>query len=116
VNAETEKLVRELIDVIGQDKTEAHRNAFIVLAAGRRWSKAKIARYLGVTRARVGQKLEKLENYGYEKGELTPVLNAMLPATRERAKPGTHDALVSFKPEEWADPDLAVRLVELAEQ
>ena len=62
----TTKQVNKLLNELegsGLSAVDAHRSAFAALAFSRGWSKAKIGRFLGISRARVGQKIDKLWLY-----------------------------------------------------
>jgi len=57
------KLVKEFETQVGLTSTDSRRSAFIALAYNRGWPSARIGRYLGVSRARVGQRVEKQRRY-----------------------------------------------------
>jgi hypothetical protein len=99
-------LVREFQEVLGLEPVDAHRSAFTALAFfNRRWTKAKIGRYLGISRARVEQKVNKYVDHA--KGDKMPVLarvvgeqtNGHLPKREKNLR----DALVEYTPDDWQD-------------
>lgn len=107
------RLVLELQDVVGLDPVDACRSAFTALAVGRGWSKARVGRYLGISRARVGQKVEKLEHYAFAYGERAPGLQAVVarfglqhPAAAGLSPP------VAFDVADWDDLGFARRLID----
>lgn len=104
------RLVGELETRLGLDETEARRAAFVVVAYSRKWSKSKIARYLGITRARVGQRVKKFLAY-HESGswpnvsvflaDIDPVANGF----------ESKHLQVAFSPDAWQDCGLANALL-----
>ena len=98
-----ERLVLELQKGLGLSPVDARRAAFVVLATTQKgWRKAKIARFLGVTRARVGQRVARLERYATEDTRY-PVLEQMFSDAVELEKIGAADTTVAFKPDDWED-------------
>lgn len=106
------KLVAEFRDVIGLDAVDASRSAFTALAVSKGWTKARIGRYLGISRARVGQKVDKLEHYAI--AQRVPVLKATLakaPAKATNAgSPG-----IGFHADDWQDESFALGLLQLVD-
>lgn len=101
-------LVKELI-AIGQVPTDAYRNAFVALAVAKGWTKARVAAWLGISRARVGQKYDKLAYYATHRSDC-PVLTAVIEkAEKTEAKNG--GSLVGFQATDWDDLDTASGLL-----
>lgn len=105
----TDRQISELLaelEAHGLGAVDAHRSAFAALAYSRGWSKAKIGRFLGISRARVGQKIDKLWLYANS----CPTLDAMLqepPASYSDA-----DFSVGFEADDWQDIEFARALVD----
>lgn len=105
----TEKQVSKLLAELeghGLSAVDAHRSAFAALAFSRGWSKAKIGRFLGISRARVGQKIDKLWLYANS----CPTLEAML--EQEPAEYADADFAVGFEANDWQDIEFARALVD----
>jgi hypothetical protein len=99
-----DSLLGEFTDVIGLEPVDAARSAFTALAVARGWTKARVGRYLGISRARVGQKVDKLEHYAFTHGDKTPVLTGLMDqATRRAPARAAMDGLVEFTIEDWSD-------------
>ncbi len=102
---EINKLISEL-EGHGLGAVDAHRSAFAALAYSRGWSKAKIGRFLGISRARVGQKIDKLWLYA----NACPTLNGLL--EEDPAKYRDADFAVGFTADDWQDIEFARALVD----
>lgn len=107
-------LVRELVESVGLEPVDAHRSAFTALACSAGWTKARVGRYLGISRARVGQKMDKLLHYATTLSD-TPVLTAtMRQAMRTpptKSEKGDAQDAVGYGVEDWEDLAFAEALV-----
>jgi hypothetical protein len=106
---EAEKLEQEFEQRLKLNPVEAHRATFVVLALSKGWRHARIARYLGVTRHRIGQRAERYQQYAAS-GEfpaLTGFLNGNTPAPTSES-----EVHVEFRPEDWQDLTFAVGLID----
>ena len=104
------RLVSELQGNLALSDVDARRAAFVPLALKAGWSKARIARYLGVSRARIGQKVRKYEEYARRSEAntyptLQQVLSDLPDAVDEETVP------VKFKPADWNDEQFAIELL-----
>jgi hypothetical protein len=106
------RLLDELVGTVGLDATDAHRAAFVAFAMSKGWTKARIGRYLGISRARVGQKVDKLEDYAATK-DVPTLKRVMAVADTVRSERRETDDLVEYGPSDWEDQDFARRLVEM---
>lgn len=106
---EIDELIAEAEDELGLGRADAARMLFVALAKGQGWTNARISRYLGVSRARVGQKVARNAIY-IEQHKLPKLKKALqhqvVEATEEKAA-------VTFPAESWADRDFAVGVVKL---
>jgi hypothetical protein len=109
---DADKLVRELSEKIGLEAVDAHRSAFTALACSSGWTKARVGRWLGISRARVGQKVDKLLYYATTRKDVPTLTRVMTTAANIRASRSDYDDLVAYEPEEWDDLDLARRLID----
>jgi hypothetical protein len=100
-------LVAELTGPVGLGAVDAHRSAFIALSCAQGWTKARIGRYLGVSRARVGQRFDKLLHYATTLDTVPRLTEQMQRAVRVTPRRGEYDDLVEFKVEDWQDLDFA---------
>lgn len=107
-----ERLITELTDKVKLDPVDAHRAAFAALAASKGWTKARIGRYLGISRERVGQKLDKLAHYAATRRDLPTLKAAMRKAAATPAQRRASDDLVAFEVSYWEDLDQARRLID----
>lgn len=110
---EADRLIREFEEKLGQNVVDAHRNAFTALAMRRGWSKARIGRYLGISRARVGQKVEKLEHYVHSQRGIPTLKRVMTQADDVRPVRSPHDQTIEWQGDDWADLTFARSAVEL---
>ncbi len=100
-------LVAELSEKVGLDAVDAHRSAFTALACSKGWTKARVGRWLGISRARVGQKFDKLLHYATTRDD-TPVLTTtMRLAVRTPARRTEYDDVVAYSVGQWNDLDFA---------
>jgi hypothetical protein len=110
--SKVDRLVAELRG-FGLSDVDAHRAAFCTLALADGWSKARIGRYLGVSRARVGQKVEKLNDYTFDDRVKTPTLNRLM-SVADSARPWLgRDGMVEFEPDAWEDIEFARSLCDI---
>lgn len=100
---QTAKLVAEFQANLGLSEVDAQRAAFCVLAARRGWSKARTGRYLGVSRARVHQRMLKYQVYA-ESGQFPELAKVMDMGNRKPKDPDSGETSVSFTPQHWDDP------------
>lgn len=109
-------LVGELEAVAHLSRVDAQRAAFVAIALAQGWTKVRIGRWLGISRARVGQKVEKLEQYAYVgKRKRAPVLvKLMARASKTDAQPTARDGVIQFQPEDWNDEEFALGLLRRA--
>lgn len=104
-------LIAELTEKVGLEPVDAHRSAFTALACSAGWTKARVGRYLGISRARVGQKVDKLLHYATTRSD-TPVLTAtMRQAVRTPPVRTEYDELIEFDQADWEDLDFARGLI-----
>ncbi len=104
---DAEALIRELTEQVGLDAVDAHRSAFTAIACSKGWTKARVGRWLGISRARVGQKFDKLLHYATTRDD-TPVLTAtMRKATRTKPRQTELDVVVEHHAADWLDEDFA---------
>lgn len=104
----TDRLIAEFTQTIGLEATDAHRSAFVAFAVSKGWSKARIGRYLGISRARVGQKVDKLEHYAHSCP--VPTLKALMQASPARST--TDERIVQYEPDDWTDLEFARALID----
>lgn len=104
---DAEALIQELTDRVGLDAVDAHRSAFTAIACSKGWTKARVGRWLGISRARVGQKFDKLLHYATTRDD-TPVLTTtMRKATRTIPRQTELDVVVEHHANDWLDEDFA---------
>lgn len=103
------KLVQELRGPLGLNEVDALRAAFTVLAVRQGWSKARIGRYLGISRARVHQRVGKYESYAAASG--FPVLKKTLNGKTPKPDHNGPDLAVSFHRSDWEDEDFAAGML-----
>lgn len=108
-----DRLIAEFTDKIGLEVVDAHRVAFTALAVDRGWTKARIGRYLGISRARVGQKVEKLEHYAATVSAVPTLKALMRHAKTVKAERRDSDDLVRYDAKDWASLEFARSLVDL---
>lgn len=102
LNEDAACLVQEFqAQVPGLTEADAYRSAFAVFALRLGWSKAKIGRYLGISRARVGQRIDRCQEYARGDAPM-PVLRRLLLDVEEAAA-GPDDVPVSFAQDDWKD-------------
>lgn len=120
-------LVSELRFYCGLDDFDARRAAFCALAYNRGWSGARIARYLGVSRARADERIEVMYQYAglpprtpggqKKRGKTSLRYNFNVPELRkvlESAQPSQHGELsVSFEIEDWRDEEFSTGMLEM---
>jgi hypothetical protein len=105
-------LITELQAQANLSEVDAYRAAFAALALADGWSKARIGRYLGISRARVGQKIDKL--FDYTLHVEVPQLKAVLACASEaKAQQDAAARMVEFKPEDWRDLEWARQMCEI---
>lgn len=105
-------LIRELTERVGLEPVDAHRSAFTALACSEGWTKARVGRWLGISRARVGQKFDKLLHYATTRDD-TPVLTeTMRKAVRTKAIASPYDHVVNHADTEWDDIAFARAMIE----
>ena len=100
--------MKELAETLQLSDVDAHRAAFAVLAVSEGWPKARIGRWLGISRARVGQRVEKYTKYAETRTDM-PKLQLAL----SNQKPVQRDTQrsVGFNQEDWQDLDFAVEML-----
>lgn len=113
---ETADLLRELTEEIKLEPVDAHRSAFTALACARGWTKARTGRYLGISRARVGQKVDKLLHYATTLETVPTLTRTMRRAVRMVPARGNMDAVVEFRADDWNDLEFARQMVDWLEQ
>jgi hypothetical protein len=97
---------------VGLDLVDAHRSAFVAFACSQGWTKARIGRYLGISRARVGQKVDKLEHYASETTGVPTLKAVMRKCETVKSTRRESDDLVVYTFDDWRDVEFARRLVE----
>lgn len=93
------RLVAEFQTKLGLSDVDSRRAAFVVLAVAAGWRKSRIARYLDVSRNRIGQRVKRYETYA-ESGtwpEITSLLTDP-PVPTEKENGGSK---ISFSKKEW---------------
>ena len=116
-DAESIPLVREFEEVVGLESVDAYRSAFTALAVAKGWTKARVGRYLGISRARVGQKVEKLEHYAFVYGDRTPELQAAVKQfsvvrPKPKGKKVKPRGVAAFEVQDWNDLVFARHLID----
>lgn len=107
------RLVTEL-EQIGLSAVDAHRGAFTALAVSKRWPDARIGRYLGVTRARVGQRVDKLQEYAAR--EDCPLLGSINWAADRKGKNAAPKVpSVAYEQRDWVDIEFAQSLLDIVD-
>lgn len=101
-------LIGEFRDHVGLTETDAYRSAFCALAVNRGWSSARVGRYLGISRARVGQRVEKLRQYTESRDDMPVLTTLMAQPTAPTLGP---DLPVAFEPSAWADREFALGIL-----
>lgn len=97
-----QRLVGELQTKLNLSDVDSRRAAFVVLSIAKGWKKARIARYLDVSRARVGQRVEKYQEY-QQTGDWPELSKYNLD---EKSDEG-NSFNVSFSRKDWEDTDFA---------
>ena len=82
-----------------------------MLARERNWSDARIGAFLGITRARVGQKMRQYERYANRVPHKMPTVAEIM--RQDRPKPPRESALVAFKQEDWEREDFALEVLRM---
>ena len=106
---ENEVIVQELRDA-GLDEVDAWRAVFIMRAAASCWTNARIARQLGVSRERIGQRRARLRQIAEERGGRIAKAVTAMDAASPVARP--NDSLLSTPRDWWSDIDFARGMVE----
>jgi hypothetical protein len=105
VDGRVERLVHELQEQAGLNEVDAYRAAFTALALAEGWSKARIGRYLGISRARVGQKVEKLQDYAHTLK--VPTLKRLMSKADIAHRVRDERLAIQFKTADWSDLEFA---------
>lgn len=104
--ADVQQLVAEF-KAVGLTDTDARRSAYCTLALHRGWNTARIGRFLGISRARVGQRIERLHHYTETRKDMMR-LNLLLSTSAPREElTHTQDLPVGFLADQWEDADFA---------
>lgn len=106
------QLIEEFEAHVGLSPMEARRSAFIALAAAQGWNNARIGRYLGVHRVRIGQKLEKYQTY-IESGEMPLLAEVMHMCAATHPGSDTAPGVVAFTQMDWENADFAMGMLAL---
>lgn len=107
-----DQLVAELVGQIGLEPVDAYRSAFTALACSQGWTKARVGRWLGISRARVGQKVDKLLHYATTRDDVPVLTNTMKAAHGAEIKRTDMDDLVAYHADDWRDLEFARRLID----
>lgn len=102
------KLVKEFEGQLHLEPIEAYRATFIVLAVERGWQHARIARYLGVTRHRIGQRVQRYREYAMS--DRFPQLSKLFGDAAPKPNP-EQGVKICFQAEDWSDLTLARELI-----
>lgn len=113
---QAEALIGELTEKVGLDAVDAHRGAFTALACSQGWTKARVGRWLGISRARVGQKFDKLLHYATTREDVPQLRAVMLAANRKSPEPGAYDDVVAYEASAWDDLEFAKALLAHVDQ
>lgn len=124
MSTETKTLADQLVDELQKTvrllPSDARKAAFVALALRANWSKSKISNYLGVSRARVSQKVEKLEHYVDPRvfrdrmPALTQVMNDVSEIYQTQYERGREENdYARFDAESWEDEEFADSLLKL---
>jgi hypothetical protein len=111
LSADAKALVDEFKQMPGLTEADTHKSAFVILALRRGWTKAKIGRYLGISRARVGQKVAKCEQHAANCD--LPVLQRMLSEIHPNAGDSANMPPVAFTRAQWDDQEFAYQMLNL---
>lgn len=84
----------------------------MALACSRGWTKARVGHWLGISRARVGQKVDKLLHYATSRDDVPVLTELMVKATKTKARRTDNDKLVAFTRSDWDDLEMARSLLE----
>lgn len=116
---QTDVLVKEFQTVIRLTELDAQRATFTAMALLQNWSKSKIANYLGISRARATQKVDKLINYVEPSRfrDRMPALTVLMDQVEEEylspyARPEEAD-IVRYAVEDWDDPKFVKAMLKL---
>ncbi len=103
LDPKAKRLVEELETRLNLGKVDSRRAAFVVMAISKGWRKAKVARYLGTSRARVGQRVTKYEEYADAAtgNGVWPAIQEFLPPQKYNGGVEPKSAQVAFKAEDW---------------
>jgi hypothetical protein len=104
-------LIEELEKYLELPPAEARRTAFLILAHHRGWPKAQIARYMGISRARVGQRIDRLRAHT-DKDRLGPIASDLLRG-QPVAATGITTPFLGFEADRWEDRAFADRMLEM---
>lgn len=101
---QTQALIHEFEAVLPSDR-DVKRATFTILALCRGWQQARIARYLGISRARVGQKIDQYNDYGDQRKAKMPVLVENLRQTEKQRRSMPEQPLIQFTLADWNDQE-----------
>lgn len=107
VPAKVDRLLVELQTKLGLSPVDARRAAFTILAVARGWPKARVGRYLGVSRARVHQRVIKYQTYAAD----YPNIAKCLKGDSRRKAETESETVVEFKPEDWESEEFATAML-----
>jgi hypothetical protein len=119
--SKTDALVREFRDAVRLTELDAQRATFTALALRANWSKSKIANYLGISRARATQKVDKLVNYvepSRFKKEMPVLVDVMEQVDKTYLSPYERSEeadSVRFTVKDWEDPKFVAGMLKLVE-
>jgi hypothetical protein len=114
---EAQNLVEDLRETLDLDEIDAKRAVFTILAYGRAgWPKAKIARHLGISNVRVGQRIAKYQRYAEDGIINEPTLmngsrpQAPIDVRFSNRRP---DASEYYTLRDWEDEGVAWKLINM---
>ena len=110
--AQTRKLLEELSALIPEG-ADVYRAAFTILAYNKGWSNARIGQFLGITRHRVGQKIEQYEGYADKLSHRMPTVAKLMNGGRPECKGQPQRAVVTFKRDDWKREQFSIETLAL---
>ena len=95
----------------GRTEADARRAAFTALTWAAGWSTARMGRFLGVSRARIGQRVEKLKVWAQDPD--MPTLRRVMAKERKVEPAWLADMPVAFPADNWQDDSFSGGILSL---